>query len=273
MTRKSAPPSNEDIWRKYDSVEQRLSAHLTERMLELGKLRQGMHVLDLATGRGDPAIPAAKRVFPGGNVVGVDIDRSVLQIAREKANREGVSNLELIVSDVETIEGIPQRVFDVALARWGFMYVQRPIHAMRTVRRALAADGILVAAVWIDPDQASFFNLPRAALSNIAPSQLIDNDDRGTFYYSDLGRLTRDLEAAEFEVKHTETLKVDVIEVTSDDELIAWAQAFGMSRLLQGLSSCEQLAWESELISAAEPYRTAEGNIRLGGLSRIVVAT
>jgi hypothetical protein len=87
-----------------------------------------------------------------------------------------------------------------------------------------------------------------------------------------LGRLTRDLHAAGFEVQHTEILEVDVIEVTSNDELFAWARAFGMSKLLQELSGSEQYAWERELVSLAEPYRTEEGNIRLGGSSQLVVA-
>jgi ubiquinone/menaquinone biosynthesis C-methylase UbiE len=241
-------------------------------MLELAKLQPGMHVLDLATGRGEPAIPAAKRVFPGGEVTGVDIDSSMLRIARDKAKLEGVSNLEFIVSDVETLEGILRRCFDVAFSRWGLMYFKHPVRALKTVRSVLTTNGILVAAVWTDPDQASFYKLPRAAFSNAVSQRLTGNDGPGTFYYSDLGRLARDLGTAGFEVQHTEKLDVDVIEVTSDDELIAWARAFGMSKLLQELSDSEQTAWEFELISAAEPYRTAEGNIRLGGSSLLVVA-
>jgi len=231
-----------------------------------------MRVLDLATGRGEPAIPAAKRVSPGGDVVGIDIDASMLQIAREKANLEGVSNLEFIVSDIETLAGISHQLFDVVFARWGLMYLQRPVRALRAVRRVLAENGVLVAAVWTDPDQASFFKLPRIALSNIVARQLASNDGPGTFYYSDFDRLSRDLKSAGFDVKYTEILEVDVIEVTSGDELIAWARAFGMSKLLQDLSGSEQIAWERELISNAEPHRTDEGNIRLGGLSRLVVA-
>lgn len=152
------------------------------------------------------------------------------------------------------------------------MYLQRPVQALRAIRTALTADGLLVVAVSIDPDQASFFELPRAALSNIAPFPPTNHDVPGTFYYSNLNRLTHDLEAAGFNVQHSELLEVDVIEVNSDDELIAWARAFGMSRLLQELPGKKQAAWERELISAAQPYRTDEGNIRLGGSSRLVVA-
>ena len=44
----------EEIWRRYDGVESRLTAPLSERMLDLAGIRPGMRVLDLATGRGEP---------------------------------------------------------------------------------------------------------------------------------------------------------------------------------------------------------------------------
>ena len=265
-------PSLAEIWRKYDAVEQRLSAPLSERMLDLAGLQHGMHVLDLATGRGEPAIPAAQRVQPGGSVLGLDSDRSVLKIAQEKADLAGVSNLNLAVSDVETLVGVPQNFFDVALARWGLMYLQRPVQALRAIRDALTTDGVLVAAVWTAPEQASFFELPRAAMARIVERQPDNHDEPSTFYYANLGRLNDDLKAGGFTLKHSEALEVDVMEVSSDEELITWARTFGMWRLLANLTSSEQTAWGRELVTAAEPYRTTEGTIRLGGVCRLVVA-
>lgn len=272
MTIQPTTLSIEEIWRRYDAIEQRLSASFSERMLDLGSLCPGMNVLDLATGRGEPAIPAAKRVFPGGSVFGVDTDSAMLQMARERADREGVTNLELMVSDVQTLEGIPHHSFDVAFARWGLMYLPKPVQALRAVRKALGNGGVMVAAVWINPDQASFFEMPRATLAKIAPVPPVDLDLPGTFYYSDLERLSQDMEAAGFTVQHSEVVQVEVMEVTSDIELIAWARAFGMSKLLQGLSAEKQDAWERELVIAAEAYRASDGTIRFGGSSRIVVA-
>ena len=88
----SAPyATHEQIWRTYADTEQRLSAALSERMLDLTGLRSGMRVLDLATGRGEPAIRAAHRVGPTGTVLGVDISEGVLQMAHERAAREGLA--------------------------------------------------------------------------------------------------------------------------------------------------------------------------------------
>jgi ubiquinone/menaquinone biosynthesis C-methylase UbiE len=42
----------------------------------------------------------------------------MLGMAKERAAREGATNLELRVADAETLEAVPTRRFDVALARW-----------------------------------------------------------------------------------------------------------------------------------------------------------
>ena len=272
MANPTTKPSIEEIWRTYDSIEQRLSAPLSARMLDLGKVNPGMKVLDVATGRGEPAIPAAHRVLPDGHVLGLDADSSVLEIARERARNEGVHNLELVVSDLASIDGIPEQYFDLAIARWGLMYFQEPVRSLQVVRRALANSGRLVAAVWTDPDSAVFFQLPRAALSGIVAAPAVSHQQPSTFYYAELSKFSSDLETAGFSVQYSEVLKVDVMEVSSEEELIAWGRTFGMWDVLNTLSLAEQAAWERNLVHLAKQYRTSNGTIRIGGSSLIVVA-
>lgn len=66
-----------------------------------------------------------------------------------------------------------------------------------------------------------------------------DDNSPGPFYYADPNRLVHDLEGAGFNVEHLEVVYVDVMEATSDTELVDWARTFGMSRLLQRPDSCE----------------------------------
>jgi SAM-dependent methyltransferase len=116
----------QQIWRKYDGMERRLSASITRRMLDLAGLSPGMRVLDVATGRGEPAIPAAHRVAPSGSVLGVDVSGAMLELARERADAENVTNLELRIENAESLNGVPSAHFDAALARWGLMYFSSP---------------------------------------------------------------------------------------------------------------------------------------------------
>jgi SAM-dependent methyltransferase len=264
--------THEEIWRKYDRAEARLTAPLSERMVELAGLRPGMRVLDLATGRGEPAILAAQRVAPGGSVLGVDCSASMLEMARERATREGVSNLELRVLDAELLEGVPTAHFDATLARWGLMYMASPVAALKAARRAMRPKGLLVAAVWAEPARVPYFTLPRRVLERHRPLPAIDPEAPGTFRYADVERLRRDFIDAGLCVDRVEEMDVPVMEAESSSELAAWARAFGLARLLEGLPDDVQRAWEEDLASAAEPLRK-DGFIRLGGVTRIVVAS
>jgi ubiquinone/menaquinone biosynthesis C-methylase UbiE len=260
----------EDIWRIYDGMEQRLTAPLSERMLDLAGLRPGMRVLDLAAGRGEPAIRAARRVAPTGRVVGVDVSAQMLQMARMRAEREGVENLDLVVTNAETLEGLDPLGFDSTLARWGLMYLDSPVAALAAARRAMVPDGVLVAAVWAEPERVPYYSLPRRALGDLMPPVAVDPRAPGTFRYADPGRLRRDLAAAGFAVRHLEEFEVVVMEAATDEALLAWARAFGLARLLDDLPVRAQRAWRDRFLRLVEPHR-ADGMVRLGGVTRIVV--
>ncbi len=265
--------THEEIWRKYDSVEQRLTASLSERMLDLAGLRSGMRVLDLATGRGEPAIPAAHRVGPTGVVFGVDLDEGLLQMARERAAGEGLSNLDLRSLNAERFEGIPLGYFHETLARWSLMYFDTPVAALAAARDTMVPCGVLVAAVWAQPERASYFALPRQVLAKYKALPPIAPDAPGAFRYADLETLQRDFATAGFTIDHVEEMDVAVMEAESGTEVVAWTRAFGLTRLLNDLPEEIQLAWEADLINEAELHRTEDGRIRLGGVTRIVVAS
>ncbi|MEO6572478.1 MAG: methyltransferase domain-containing protein [Polyangiaceae bacterium] len=264
-------PTPEEVWRTYDPTEMRLTAPLSERMVELAGLRPGMRVLDLATGRGEPAILAARRVGPSGAVLGVDVAPRMLEMARERAAREGVSNLELRVTNAESLDAVPTAHFDATLARWGLMYMDSPVAALAAARRAMVPKGVLVAALWAEPERVSYFTLPRRALEKYSTLPPIDFNAPGTFRYADPERIERDFSSAGFSIEHIEELEVAVMEAETGAELVAWTRAFGLTRLLHELPEEAQRAWESDFVRAAEPLRR-DGIVRLGGVTRIVVA-
>lgn len=271
MAARQPLPTTEQVWRMYDGIERRLIASLSERMLDLAGLRPGMRVLDLGTGRGEPAVRAAHRVGPTGSVLGVDHSEALLQMAVERAALEGVSNLALRAANVESLEGVPTAQFHATLARWCLMDLDAPVAALSAARRAMVPNAVLVAAVWAEPERAPYFTLPRRLLGKHRAMPPIDLEAPGTFRYADAGQLHRDLAAAGFTVEHVEEQKVDVMEAKTGAELVAWTRAFGLTRLLNDLPEEAQEAWEAELVRETETQRK-NGYARLGGVTRIVVA-
>jgi len=271
MTGQRDVPTPEDVWRRYDAVESRLSAPLSERMLDLAGLRQGMRVLDLATGRGEPALRAARRVGPQGRVVGVELSEPLMRMAREKADQEGLGNLELHAANAEGMGGLPAGHFHAATIRWGLMYLANPVATLETARCALVPGGVLVAALWAEPERVPYFTLPRRLLSRYRALPPLDFEVPGTFRYADVERTRRDFRQAGFAIEHVEEMDVSVFESETSEELLAWVRALGLTRLLNELPEAEQRAWEEDMTAAAEDLRT-DGMLRLGGVTRIVVA-
>ncbi len=271
MTEKRPLLTPEEVWRRYDATESRLTAPVSERMLDLAGLGPGMRVLDLATGRGEPALRAARRVGPRGRVLGVEPAPALLQMAREQAERDGLANLDLRAATAEALTDLPPLHFDAATVRWGLMYMAAPVAALQNARRALRPAGALVAALWAEPARVPYFTLPRRLLARHRPLPPLDPEAPGTFRYAELPRLARDLRRAGFTLDHVEEMEIPVFEAATAAELLEWVRALGLTRLLDELPEDTQKTWEQELKAELERHRT-DGMLRLGGVTRIVRA-
>jgi demethylmenaquinone methyltransferase / 2-methoxy-6-polyprenyl-1,4-benzoquinol methylase len=77
----------------YDLMNTAMTAGLhhrwRRRAAEMARVRPGDRVLDVATGTGDMAIELARRVTPGGEVVGSDFSNAMLARARAKVQARG----------------------------------------------------------------------------------------------------------------------------------------------------------------------------------------
>ena len=100
----------------------------------------------------------------------------------------------------------------------------------------------------------------------------IDFEAPGPSRYGDTDRLSRDFAAAGFSITQIEEQEIDVIEVATGAELAAWCRALGLAQYLDNLPEAAQRAWEADLIRETTPALKGDP-IRLGGVTRIVVAT
>lgn len=150
-------------WEKWWEVIEKGSRNVSERLIELANVKEGDKVLDIATGLGEPAISAARKVGPKGRVVAVDFSPGMLDAARRRANGLGLGNIEFSVMDGEELK-IQDNGFDAVLCRWGLMFFPDPAKALDTVRRLLKDGGRLAAAVWDAPDKVPMISLPMEVL-------------------------------------------------------------------------------------------------------------
>jgi ubiquinone/menaquinone biosynthesis C-methylase UbiE len=71
--------------------------------LAFSGVKEGDTVLDLGSGAGFDLILAAKKVGPGGRVIGVDMTEAMIQKARENILKEGLTNVEVRQGLIENL--------------------------------------------------------------------------------------------------------------------------------------------------------------------------
>ncbi|GAA4796381.1 methyltransferase domain-containing protein [Streptomyces sanyensis] len=167
-------PSNADQARSWDGPEGAYWAAHAEQFdrsvhayqgpfLDAAALHRGERVLDIGCGTGLVS-RAAARLTAGGEVLGVDLSRAMLEAAREEAAREGLDTVRHEQADAQT-HPFPEGAFDVALSRTGCMFFAGPVAAFRNIARALRPGGRLVLMVWQDMSRNEWFRSFATALA------------------------------------------------------------------------------------------------------------
>jgi len=117
------------------------------RTVERLSLLPGAHVLDVCSGSGASALPAAERVAPEGRVLAVDLARGLLDLARAKAGRRGLNNIEFRVGDFEEL-GLPDDSFDAVICVFGIFFVPDMSRAAAELWRMVRPGGQLAITTW-----------------------------------------------------------------------------------------------------------------------------
>lgn len=260
-------PSEADI-RYFDALESRLTAQVSERMLELTGLAPGMTVLDLACGRGEPSLRAASRVGVTGRVVGVDVSLESLVAVREKALAAGLSNVEFRHQDAKDIE--ETGCVDVVTSRWGLMAVHELDVALAAARRAMRPNGKLVAALWAEPERVWWHTVPRRVTARYAQLPPIDLDAPGPFRLATLERIQQAFTGAQFSLEHVEEMETSVVEAATSEEMIQWVRTV-LAKWALAVPLNKRAAWASDLGRELMDFRVGE-LFSLSGVTRLVVA-
>lgn len=113
--------------------------HLSK-IVERSGLKKNHRILDIATGSGFLALEYAKK---GNFVVGCDITREMLLKGREKKKTFGLDDLDLLLSDVESLP-FPDKAFDIVSCRFAFHHFPDPEKALREMGRVCRECIVLV---------------------------------------------------------------------------------------------------------------------------------
>ena len=135
----------------------------TQTTLDRIGLQHGQRVLEIGLGPGRLLIPAARRVLPGGEVVGLDIQPRMIIRLKARAAQAGVSNLTTMVGDA-TQPHFPPDHFDVIYFCTVLGEIPDREAALRQYYAALKPGGRLsITEIFPDPHYQSRTTVKRIA--------------------------------------------------------------------------------------------------------------
>jgi SAM-dependent methyltransferase len=262
-------------WRKHDERLRETTSPVTRRLLQLAAIAPGHRVLDIASGTGEPALPAAEIAGPDGFVLLTDQAEEMLAVAREKAQARELHNVEFRLVDGEELSVDPGS-FDAVLCRWGIMFMPEPRRCLQQAHRALKPGGRIALATWGPLERNPFLALPMGILrKHYAGPPLPDPAaPGGVFSFADRAKLEATFIEAGFEQVAIEELELPMAVFDSGEECWQYQREFAgpLAALFSRLSPSAQEAASREVISAA-PRGDPQGKVSLNGLALLSSAT
>ncbi|VAW75758.1 hypothetical protein MNBD_GAMMA15-2468 [hydrothermal vent metagenome] len=259
-------------WMRRDALLTKSAAPVTEWMLSHAQLVEGHHVLDVASGTGEPAISAARRVGPGGRVTGTDLVDDMLVYARQKAANAGLENIVFDCLDGEELP-FPANSFDAVTLRWGLMFMPEPEACLKTLHTALKPGGRIALACWSEPQKNPFVSLLTSTLGQYMELPTPPPGAPGMFSFADPERLRTMLDSCGFTNIELEELTLDFIEVDSGRaywETMSDLAAPVMS-LVEQLDDDTRARFVEDVIETADALKK-DGVLRLQGVTWVAAA-
>jgi SAM-dependent methyltransferase len=162
-----------DFWNgrmghEWTVLQERMDANLSaihDALMAFAGPQPGEAVLDIGCGTGTTSMALADAVGPQGRVFGIDISRSMLDLARQR----GQGRVNLSFAEADASQAPFEREYDLLFSRFGVMFFEDPIGAFANLHRALKPGGRLAFACWRTPQENLWASAPIAAARPFLP--------------------------------------------------------------------------------------------------------
>jgi ubiquinone/menaquinone biosynthesis C-methylase UbiE len=244
-----------------------VSTHDTPNQILIARagIEVGDHVLDLASGTGEPAISIALKVGSEGSVVATDANATMLEAAKQRAEALELRNITFEVCRMEELPFEAGR-FDAVTCRFGLMHCEDAVAALAGARRVLKPGKRMAVMVHGARELNTQYSVVRAAVF-----AFLGEEDSATnirrFRFSGPGELKGLFEGAGFsDVEEEEISEV----VTRPAGERFWQQMVerGFGPKVASFDADRRAALDDAIESAFAPY-LEDGEYRLKSTERV----
>lgn len=143
-------------WKKYNDFTMEFLKPMGDVIIQQLTIQETDHVLDIATGTGEPGLTIAK-LATKGKVIATDVAADMLTAAKETAANQGLENFETMVADACELP-FDDNSFDKISCRMGFMFFPDMQLAANEMFRVLKSGGKLSTSVWYNPQRNNWIS-------------------------------------------------------------------------------------------------------------------
>lgn len=279
MTDQTGNPDQAAYWNdKAGGTWAELQDQLDRQLAPLGERAQralapqaGERILDIGCGCGDTTLKLGRAVGATGEVVGVDISRPMLEVARRRGAASGLK-VRFLEADAQTSDLAAEGGFDALFSRFGVMFFADPVAAFRNLLAALKPGGRLAFVCWRAPQEAALLSLPLQAALTVLPPMPPPADPfaPGPFAFQDAGRtrgILADAGFADIDIQPYDAL----VGVGGLEETLALTQRIGPLGTLLRESPDQAPRAMQAVREALRPHDGPDG-VKLNGAVWIVTA-
>jgi ubiquinone/menaquinone biosynthesis C-methylase UbiE len=137
----------------YGQIGPRYFTYFGQQLVERAGPTAGMHVLDVACGRGAVLFPAAHAVGPTGSVVGIDLSEGMIKATNADISMRRLPHVIVQVMDAERLL-FPDAAFDALTCGFALFFLSDRA-ALAEFRRVVRRGGTLAISAWAPVDPSS----------------------------------------------------------------------------------------------------------------------
>jgi len=188
-----------ETWSQFhEQLDRQIEPLGLEAMRRLGP-RLEERIVDIGCGCGQTTVALAELVGPTGAVLGLDISRPMLGVARTRTVRDGACRPDFVEVDAQS-GNLGRAAFDAAFSRFGVMFFSDPVAAFANIRSALKPSGRIAFVCWRPFQENLWMRIPmEAAQPFLDPTPAMDPLAPGPFAFADPDRVRSILSSAGFD--------------------------------------------------------------------------